>query len=253
VARVPGGSEPATGRHRDLEHAETAWGRSTPQSLLTVGDLRKAAGRLPLALALAGRAVRDPRTFGITAVAIRRHRALQKPLELFEYLRFLRGRHTVRCLEIGSLWGGTFFAHCAVTSPSGHVMAVDAFPDESGDVMAARFRRLARGTQRVTCIWRDSHAKATASEVARALDGQPLDVLFLDGDHSSEGAARDYEMYAPLVRPGGVIALHDIDSTSEGSGMPMLWRSLRDRHESVEFVDRVHPPHGLGIGAIVKG
>ena len=75
--------------------------------------------------------------------------------------------------------------------------------------------------------------------------------MIAPGDHSAEGVARDYEMYSPLVRSGGVIAVHDIDATA--GGVPAFWRSLRERETTVEFVDRAHAPHGLGIGVIVKG
>jgi len=42
------------------------------------------------------------------------------------------------------------------------------------------------------------------------LNGEPLDFLFIDGDHTYEGVKRDFEMYSPLVRNGGIIAFHDI-------------------------------------------
>ena len=61
-------------------------------------------------------------------MAVRRHRALQKPLELCGYLSFLRRRPIARGMEIGTLWGGTFYAHCAVTATTGQVIAVDSFP-----------------------------------------------------------------------------------------------------------------------------
>jgi|KBSMisStandDraft_5_1062788.scaffolds.fasta_scaffold60883_2 predicted O-methyltransferase YrrM len=252
LGAVPRPLRRSTTSVQDLSEAERAWGRADARGLVGLGDLPKAARRLSLTLHLAGAALRDPRAFRTTAVAIRRHRALQKPLELFHYLRFLQPRGIARCLEIGTLWGGTFFAHCAVTAPRGHVIAVDAFPRESADVMTARFRSLARPAQRVTCLWRDSHAGETAAEIAAALDGALLDLLFLDGDHSLEGASLDYELYAPMVRPGGVIALHDI-AAPRADGIPALWRSLRRRHESVEFIDHRHAPPGLGIGAMVKG
>jgi predicted O-methyltransferase YrrM len=154
-------------------------------------------------------------------------------------------------MEVGTCWGGTFSAHSAVTAPHGRLIAVDAFPRENAAVMTSRFRSLARATQNVTCVWQDSHSGAAAAEIATALNGESLDVLFLDGDRTLKGVSRDYEMYSPLVRPGGVIAFHDIARVS--SGVPEFWRSLRGRYESVEFIDRAHPPHGLGIGVIVKG
>lgn len=42
-------------------------------------------------------------------------------------------------------------------------------------------------------------------DVRRALGGNQIDVLFIDGDHSKNGVMRDYSMYEPLVRPGGAI------------------------------------------------
>jgi len=36
-----------------------------------------------------------------------------------------------------------------------------------------------------------------------------LDLLFIDGDHSYEGCARDVMQYVPFVRPGGYFILHD--------------------------------------------
>ena len=36
------------------------------------------------------------------------------------------------------------------------------------------------------------------------------DFLFIDGDHTVEGVTKDFLLYRPLVRKGGVIAFHDI-------------------------------------------
>lgn len=207
---------------------------------------------MPFALALARATIGDPRAFWIASVAIRRHRALQKPLELCGYLSFLRARHIVRALEIGTFSGGTFYAHCAIAAPSAHLIAIDASPPENGSLMTARFRSFARKMQTVTCSWSDSHSHSAMRDVEAALNGARLDLLFLDGDHSFEGVQRDYEMYSPLVREGGVIALHDI-AADPTRGVPAFWRTLRHQHESLEFIDRVYPPHGLGIGVIVKG
>ena len=88
---------------RDRSESERAWGGAEARGLVTLGDLPKAARRLSLTLHLAGAALRDPRAFRTTAVAVRHHRALQKPLELFHYLRFLQPRGIARCLEIGTL------------------------------------------------------------------------------------------------------------------------------------------------------
>ncbi len=42
----------------------------------------------------------------------------------------------------------------------------------------------------------------------------PLDLLFIDGDHSFEGVMRDLITWAPKVKAGGLIFLHDADTGS---------------------------------------
>ncbi|HEX5053388.1 MAG TPA: class I SAM-dependent methyltransferase [Planctomycetota bacterium] len=37
-----------------------------------------------------------------------------------------------------------------------------------------------------------------------------IDLLFLDGDHSFDAVCRDFTDWAPKVRPGGFVALHDV-------------------------------------------
>lgn len=237
--------------HPDLAAAQARWGGLGQGALLRASDLRRLWSRRPLAVALMRAAATDPAAFWTTAVALRRHRALQKPLELFAYLRFLRSRQPRRVLEIGTLWGGTFYAHSRVSTRCAHLIAVDGFPRESTSRMTERFRSLALSGQQVTCFWGSSHDSAVTSAVAGALGDQQLDLLFLDGDHTADGIRQDYDTYSPFVRKGGLIAIHDIDA-GEASGVSALWQALRRDHESLEFVDRHHPPEGLGIGVIVK-
>ena len=39
---------------------------------------------------------------------------------------------------------------------------------------------------------------------------EPIDLLFLDGDHSYEAVRRDFEDWAAKIRPGGFLAMHDV-------------------------------------------
>lgn len=54
-----------------------------------------------------------------------------------------------------------------------------------------------------------------AARVYAANDGPPVDLVFIDGDHSYEGLRGDWEAWNPLVAPGGIIALHDSCSSAE--------------------------------------
>ena len=50
--------------------------------------------------------------------------------------------------------------------------------------------------------------RGPAAEQAASVPGG-LDLLFIDGDHAYEAAASDLAHYAPKLRPGGVLAMHD--------------------------------------------
>jgi MMP 1-O-methyltransferase len=39
---------------------------------------------------------------------------------------------------------------------------------------------------------------------------EPIDLLFLDGDHSYAAVRQDFEDWAPKVRPGGYLVMHDV-------------------------------------------
>jgi len=55
----------------------------------------------------------------------------------------------------------------------------------------------------------DSHKQRTYERVLSHVD-EPVDFLFLDGDHTYKGVKQDFEMYSNLVSEGGIIALHNI-------------------------------------------
>ena len=46
----------------------------------------------------------------------------------------------------------------------------------------------------------------------------PVNVLFIDGGHTDEAATTDYEGFAPWVRQGGALVLHDVFPNPEDGG-----------------------------------
>lgn len=38
-----------------------------------------------------------------------------------------------------------------------------------------------------------------------------IDLLFIDGDHSYEGVKKDFDLYSKLLKPNGLILIHDTD------------------------------------------
>jgi predicted O-methyltransferase YrrM len=61
----------------------------------------------------------------------------------------------------------------------------------------------------------------------------------------------DFEAYSPLVRPGGLVAFHDIvpDPGQEGMEVNRFWREISTRLPSAELVERPDQ-QGYGIGVL---
>src|SRR5436305_1373985 len=76
--------------------------------------------------------------------------------------------------------------------------------------------------------------------VLRLLRGELFDFLFVDADHTYEGVRSDFEMYAPLVRSGGVLVFHDIVTHKSGTPCEVerFWNEIKQGHRHLEFVER---------------
>lgn len=75
----------------------------------------------------------------------------------------------------------------------------------------------------------DSGRRSTRRAVRDLLDGDELDLLFIDGDHTYSGAMRDCTTYGPMLRAGGLLALHDVTEHADGPGIdvPKVWAHLQ--------------------------
>jgi len=113
-------------------------------------------------------------------------------------------------MEIGSYLGGTLFLLCRLADPHARIVSLDMHRGHLGGARKALYYSFLKSRQRLHVLTGDSHSDRTYSKVARKLGAAKLDFLFIDGDHSYEGVKRDFEMYSRLVRPGGMVAFHDI-------------------------------------------
>jgi predicted O-methyltransferase YrrM len=64
----------------------------------------------------------------------------------------------------------------------------------------------------------------------------PLALLFIDGGHGTEPAHRDYELWTPYVKPGGLLLIHDVFPDPADGGRPPYEIYCRAR-ESKRFED----------------
>jgi predicted O-methyltransferase YrrM len=76
---------------------------------------------------------------------------------------------------------------------------------------------------------------------------RPIDLLFIDGDHTFDGVKRDWEMYSPLVRSGGMIVFHDIAGNYEDTQVKKLWDSVKSDFKYHEYAFDQNGYYGIGI------
>lgn len=186
-------------------------------------------------------AVAHPRQVAVAVSAIRRHGAVQRTSELARALVEVGRIRPAVIVEIGSHLGGTLNAWTRVARRDATVVSIDLQPARQG------------AAARVLSITGDSHDPAVLERLRAALGGRPVDFLFIDGDHSYDGVRADFTTFAPLVRGGGLVGLHDIvrDPRREDCDVWKLWNELRERQQTSELVD-VHGRRfgGMGIGLV---
>ncbi len=114
-----------------------------------------------------------------------------------------------RALEIGTGQGGTLLFLTTPGQPHGHPRQHRSGRRGIRRLQRERqwfYERFARRKQHLHLIRGDSHQFWMRRRLGEVFDGIPLDYLFIDGDHRYEGVKKDFEMYGPLVKKGGVIA-----------------------------------------------
>jgi predicted O-methyltransferase YrrM len=151
-------------------------------------------------------------------------------------------------MEIGRGGGGTLFLFAAVSDPRATLLSVDLEAPRGWKVPI--YQSFAQPGQRIELLDADSHDPNTRSRVLDLLQGRGLDFLFIDGDHSYAGVKKDFEMYAPLVNSGGMVAFHDIvhHPTYPKCEVEKFWNEVKQGHRHAELVeDWAQGWFGIGV------
>ena len=130
-------------------------------------------------------------------------------IELFRQL--ITGAEGV-AVEIGCM-DGFSTAHLLECSRY-HITSIDPFvPDSMAEHLIGSEERFHANV----APWQDRSTliKGFSQEVVVNWD-KMLDFLFIDGDHNYQHVLRDYEQWTPLLKPGGILAMHDSRMSREG-------------------------------------
>jgi predicted O-methyltransferase YrrM len=196
------------------------------------------------------------RDYRLARQAITRHHAVQRTFELMTLCRRVRRLRPRRIVEIGTYLGGTLFCWPRLAAADATIISVDLPGEQFGrndDAAKKTFESYLLRGQRLCCVRGDSRADGTLADVRSRLEGDAIDFLFIDGDHRYETVRSDFERYRDLVRPGGLIALHDIiaDRNVPASQVHRLWGELEQTNSVEAILDQDSVPGaGMGIGLV---
>lgn len=158
-----------------------------------------------------------------------------------------------RIIEIGTGRAGSSYFWTRLAGQEGKVVTVDLIA-EPKDYVAV----YAEEGGNLSCVTGHSAEAGTINQVRQIMGGEPVDLLYIDGDHSYEGVKRDFETYQQFCNHQTLIAMHDIQSdklhqagenTASHSGEVFeYWLEIKDRFDHVEYIeDRAQDGFGLGL------
>jgi predicted O-methyltransferase YrrM len=178
-------------------------------------------------------------------------RPVQVPEEMASLLADVRKLNPKTILEIGTCKGGSLYLWTRVVPPDAPTVSVDLPGGKFGGgysrFRTPIYRRFARQRQRLHLLRANSHDASTLKQVERIFGDTKVDFLFIDGDHTYEGVRRDWEMYSPLVRKGGLVAFHDVAGNYGETQAKRCWDSIKDGFVHREYLAHADGLYGIGI------
>lgn len=182
------------------------------------------------------------------------HQVKTEIIEFSSYLKTNLPEAKTIC-EIGTANSGTtLFLGCTLESVK-EIICIDLYIKNKIQLNYILSKK------KIALFQGSSYEEQTLNKVKHHLRGNRIDILFIDGDHTFNGVSKDFEMYFPLVKEGGIIAFHDIvpdylSKFGKNTGMwvgdvPKFWEKIKDKFEYYEIIENSNQD-GKGIGIIRK-
>jgi len=181
----------------------------------------------------------------------------QNPVEIEELYKIICNLSPSGILEIGTARGGTLYLWTQSATDNAVIVSVDLPGGEFGGAYplcrVPFYKSFAKPEQKIHLLRKDSHAAQTIKEVEGLFGNRSVDFAFIDGDHTYEGVKADFLNYGDFVRPGGVIAFHDILPTLEFPDIQVfrLWQEIKEKYPTKELIGPEGSGRKIGIGLIL--
>jgi predicted O-methyltransferase YrrM len=126
--------------------------------------------------------------------------------------------------EIGRFKGGSTVVFASALQPGVELWSYDFHVALRPDMPGAQLDEELRAALARFGLESKVHLLVADSRTAEPPPGE-ISLLFVDGDHSYEGAKADFDRWSKFVRPGGHVLLHDaVDTGGYGNVYPGVAR-----------------------------
>lgn len=165
----------------------------------------------------------------------------QDKAEVQSLLEKLEKRSLKNVLEVGTGFGGMTFLFSKLVAKNGKLFTVDSGTNE----LHRYFLQHLIVGKKLLNVSLNSHNSKTLEIAENFFQGERIDLLYIDGDHTFSSVLQDYEFYSSLIAKDGLIVFHDIaDSKLDVS---KFWSTLplENRTEILghNFIDK----YGTGV------
>lgn len=170
----------------------------------------------------------------------------QREWEFAQALDRYRQRRPRRILEVGTFHGGTLYHWLRLAETGAVVVSIDSY--QAGVDNRHLYADWTPSGVMLHALMGDSHAPSTIAQVA---DFGPFDWIFIDAGHTEAEVQADWDAYARMAAPGGLIALHDICySPHDWIQVDRVWRRIQAQGYVTQELVCAYGLDWSGIGCV---
>lgn len=124
---------------------------------------------------------------------------------LYDIINLYPETYNLNYVEIGCYAGGSA---CLVTQRKNtNIFSIDLGNPIPPNIVFNNMNKFNKHNNMFEYIQGSSHELSTLEKLKSRIS--EIDILFIDGDHTTEGVKKDFEMYHQMVKSGGYIVFDD--------------------------------------------